>query len=104
MLPPFRKVRVNDSGLTKVQDSLATVFGAVLAKEIIDGNLLENVALVSGSTNLVEHKLGKPVSGYIVVKRNSNQAVWDSEGSNTKKNNYLQLEASGSVTVSLWVF
>ncbi len=64
------------------------------------GHQLDDIAL-STTEVAIAHKLGRPVQGYLVVKRSAGVLEW----SETKGNStFLYLQASAPVTVSLWVF
>jgi hypothetical protein len=63
------------------------------------GVLLEGVTL-STSAKSVNHTLGRKALGYWIVKRSANAVVYDT----AIDDQTLTLVASGSVTVSLWVF
>lgn len=101
MIPSFRTTKTSDRDLDKVQDSLSRIFNSIQTKEILDGRLIQDVSIVSGA-NEINHGLGKPIRGWIVVRKNANQTVYDSVSS-TPDSTFI-LNASGTVTISLWVF
>lgn len=103
-IAPFRKVRSDDDVIRQLQGAIDLVFQTLLPKEILDGNLLKDVDLVSGSVNMVQHKLARKSQGYLVIKKNANATIWDSEDINDFRDSFLQLRASADCTVSLWVF
>lgn len=102
MIPVFRAIRTGVRDIQKLQDALNKVFNSITAKEIIDGRLISNVVLTTGSANEVNHGLGVPVRGWIVVGKNANANIWSSASSTP--NSTLILNTSANVTVSLWVF
>lgn len=67
---------------------------------LVQGNLLENISLGTADTD-VKHKLGRNLVGWIIIKINANETVWESGAVDNK---FLPLQASGDVTVTLWVF
>jgi hypothetical protein len=102
-LVQFKKVGQKSPEVTQFQDNCEQTFNRLTNKQILDGVLLEDVVLTTAALN-VSHGLGRPVTGYMVIKRNANAVVYDNESSNTKKTQFLILRASATVTVSLWVF
>lgn len=66
-----------------------------------DGRLIEDVDLTTTAVD-VEHGLGRTVRGFIIVNKDANADVWRTDSSNESK--FIKLDASGTVTVSLWVF
>mgnify|MGYP001604000278 CR=1 FL=1 len=78
------------------------VFTDLSQREILNGRLLENVAIGTTSTK-VSHGLGRVPKGWVVVDRTTDTRVFrDSTG--TERATYLTLKASTAATVSLWVF
>ena len=71
---------------------------------ILDGHLIENQELASGSTSTISHSLNRNLIGYVVIRRNAAQHVYDVQDTNTTPDKTLLLTASGTVTVDLWVF
>ena len=102
MIPAFRQIGTSIKELQRIQTSLARIFNAIQAKEILDGRLISNVSLVSSSTNSIDHGLGKPIRGWIIVGKNANATVYSSVSSTP--NATLILNTTADVTISLWVF
>jgi hypothetical protein len=96
---PFRKVTDNDPN--RIQANIKEFADSVVSLPILSGNLLEDIVLSSTQT-LVPHKLGREIRGYMIVAKNANIDVWRS--ATTLPKQFLPLTASGTVTVSLWVF
>lgn len=87
-----------------MMEKLGITLDGILNKEILDGVLLKDVLVATGAVRHIQHGLARPVTGYIVVKRNANSVIWDSEASNNRKELFLDLNSSATVTVTLWVF
>lgn len=98
------KIASSDPVLDRVQEHIEQSFQAVTRNPLIDGVLIENVSLVSASTNIIEHKLSREVIGYIIVSKSSDSNVWDDLKAQTKKKLFLNLETDVDTTVSLWIF
>jgi len=86
------------------QDHVESVINPVLDSVIIDGVILEDIDLVSGSFTSVEHKLGRKPRGYLVIRKSAAQTVYEEVGDYDSRKLFLKLRASGTVTVNLWVF
>lgn len=97
----FKKSTTENPDVNKVQVNIAEFVTPLISNEMLDGRLIEDVAL-STSETLVEHKLGRAYKGWIIVNKNAAQDVYVSSTTLTKR--YLALTAGGTVTVSLWVF
>lgn len=103
-IAPLRKVRSDDDTIRQLQGAVDLVFQELLRKQLIDGNFLPDIELTMGIDNHVSHKLGKPAQGYIVVKRDTNATIWDTESSNDMRTSFLNLRTSADCVISLWVF
>jgi len=75
----------------------------VLANPLLQGRLIENVALSNGTT-LINHMLGRALVGWIVTRINAQAQVYDNQNTNNAKTITLSLTSNAAATVSLWVF
>ena len=96
----IRSINTKDFALGQVQTNLITVLRDIARKEIIDGQLVENVAI--GTTNTaISHKLGRTPLGYVIVGKNGPGDIYMSGESDSLT---LNLTSTAAVTASLWVF
>lgn len=103
-LKAFKKTSNDDTVVMKLQENIDNALAPVLNSAIIDGILLQDVVLATGLTNKISHKLNRKPLGYIVIAKNANAQVWDSQATNLLPKSTLELLCSADVTVSLWVF
>ena len=103
-IPRFNKKKSDIGDVDDLYQTLDPTLRAILAKTILDGQILSDIALVTGSSNSVSHLLGRDCQGYIVTKRSVDCRIWDDEATNTEKAIFLKLRTSANATVSLWVF
>ena len=101
-LTKFKQIKSDDYELMRVQDNVNTALIPVLTNQILNGQVLKSVVLTTGSSNIVNHKLGRDLVGYIVIKKNANADVWDS--TSVTPTLTLVLETSANCTVDLYVF
>lgn len=92
--------KTGDQALDLFHSRLKSEIDPLLANKLMQGNLVENVLLVPGQ-NQVSHTLQRIPYGYIVVQSNSLPQVYNFK---TSDKNYLYLNSSTSVLVSLWTF
>ena len=102
MIPAFRAIRTAVKDIQRLQDALSKVFNAIQKKEILDGRLINSVALTTSGPAEIEHGLRKPIRGWIIVEKNANAIVYSSVS--TTPNATLILNTTANVTVDLWVF
>ena len=103
-LRKYERVPTSDPVVNRVQERLFDVLLPVTSASIIDGKLLTDLDLASGTTSIISHGLGRDIVGWIVVGKNAAQHVYDVQSSNDDPNKFLYLTAGGTVTVDLWVF
>jgi len=102
LIPSFRVIRTTVRDVQKLQDSLARVFNAIQTKEILDGRLISDIEIVTGTAKEINHGLAKPIRGWIITDINADANVY--RGTSTTPNSTFFLNASANCTVSLWVF
>lgn len=104
MLKTFRKIRSDREDVKQLQDAVASTFQQVVNKEILDGILLEGIELVATEWINVEHKLGRAVRGYIVVRTNASGSLSEDLAANPAPTKFIRLSSDQTRTISLWVF
>ena len=103
-LRSFQRVDTTDPSIREMQYRLEETLRPVTSSSIVNGRLIEDVSLASGTTSKIAHKLGRSIIGWIVVGKNAAQHVYDENSGKSDLSTYLHLTASGTVTVNVWVF
>jgi hypothetical protein len=98
----MKKIYSPNTELMQVQDAVAESLAPLEKHVLLTGVLLNNVEIVAGITEVIGHGLGRSPRGYLIVKKNADANVWESDGRFSDK--LLHLNASANVTVSIWVF
>lgn len=93
----------DDQSLSLMQTSWATQLNPILTNPIANGLLLKNVVLASGD-NTISHTLGRKLQGWIVTRLRASATIYDKQDTNRFPELTLVLNASGAVTVDLYVF
>ena len=81
----------------------ASEINPILANPVVNGSILSGIKVISGK-NVINHKLGQTLQGYLVILNSANVTFYDGQESNQTPNLTLVLYASGSATISLYVF
>lgn len=81
----------------------AAILNALLGNPIVNGSILTQQVLKAG-TNIISHKLGRKLQGYIVILNSAAATFYDEQSSNQSPQLTLVLVASAPTTVSLYVF
>ena len=103
-LRSLKKSSFEDRETAKLQTNMEIWTQQITNVPIIDGVLLRDIELTTGSVNKIEHKLGRKLIGWMIAGQNANAVVWDSQSNNTTPNSTVDLNCSANVTINLWVF
>ncbi len=101
-LPAMKKTQSTDRVTNTIQDNVESALRPILKNPLMDGTLIEDLTLVTGTPFTVEHGLGRIPRGWMVVSPNAESSVWESASALPTKT--LILNVSANVTLSLWVF
>lgn len=101
---PIRSFKTLDGG-DYIQETIQSNTGQALKdisnKAIVDGTLIESVALIAGQDNMIAHKLGRPLKFWVLARQNTNTTVWETTSTNPEF--FLTLRCGSNCTVNLWV-
>lgn len=81
----------------------AATLNPFLNNPMLNGRLLQDVPVVIGA-NSINHGLGRDLIGWFVTRNDSAETFYDSQTSNQRPAQTLQLVASGPAIISLYVF
>ncbi len=99
----FTKINTNDLSLTKVQDSLDTIFNNIFKCPFLDGHEV-TVAFTQNMDQVISHGLNRVYKGFIPMNPNNFGLIKISDTVNTDQKQKIILQATNSMTVSLWIF
>jgi hypothetical protein len=89
--------------LDQMQTKWAAEIDPVLKNPATNPILLQGVVLAAG-TNLVDHRLGKKLIGWQIVRIRAAATIYDTQDTNPHPDRTLRLVSSAPVTVDLLVF
>ena len=99
----LQKDNFKDQNLETTQSNSESLWNDIRNHPLLKGRLIENIEITTASLN-VEHKLNRKPRGYIVVKKNANINIFDNALSDSLAKKFINLDASGSGTITIWVF
>lgn len=100
---PFTKLITHDPDLNKVQDTLVRTLNPVFNTPILGGNLIQGAILKTGF-NAINHKLGRTLVGWIIVRQRAAASIYDDQDFNTVPAQTLILVTDAPVTVDIYCF
>lgn len=80
-----------------------SILDVLLGNPSLDCSILPSVALINGTT-VVNHLLGRKLTGWRIVGINAVATIYDKQSSNQTPDLTLVLTSNAAVTVSLEVF
>lgn len=89
--------------MSLMQTVWASLINPVLGNPLVQGSLIRNVALVSG-TNQVNHKLGRKLQGWALVRKRASADIYDAQDLNSMPQLTLSLVSDAPVVVDIYVF
>jgi len=98
---PLYKTSLTD--LSMLTQRWKSILDPLLSAPLANGNLLSNIVLKAGD-NVVSHKLGAKLQGYIPVLNSAAATFYDKQSSNQTPEITLIINASIPTTVTLYVF
>jgi|LakMenEpi03Aug12_release.lakeMendotaPanAssembly.Ray.scaffolds.fasta_scaffold04620_26 hypothetical protein len=93
----------DDQSLMLMQTAWASSINPILALPTNNGVTLQSVVLKAGD-NTIDHKLGRVLQGWMLVRVRAAAVIYDKQDSNQVKSRTLILNSSAPVTVDLYVF
>lgn len=96
-------IHTEDRDTNMLQTTWASQLNPLLAAPFSSGILLEGIVLSSGA-NVVNHKLGRKLKGWVVTRLRASATIYDTQDTNQRPELTLNLTASAAVTVDIFVF
>lgn len=86
-----------------LQTTWATQLNPLLGNPLVNGVLLHGVKLANGTT-IINHTLGRKLTGWMLVGINAAATVFDNQASNQQPQLTLSLTSNAVATCNIWVF
>lgn len=99
-LPIFQ---TDSKDLLLIQTNWSSQINPVLSLPINQGIILKSIVLTTGE-NTINHKLGRPLQGWFLVRQRALASIYDKQDTNTYPQLSLILQSNANVTVDLFVF
>ncbi len=97
----FKKTYTPDKELNSIQENVEEVVAPLLKNPLLDGQILSNIELTTGS-NSISHKLGRKLQGWIIVDIDAVSDIY--KETSLTPSLTLVLNSSADCTISLYVF
>ena len=81
----------------------ASILNPIVANPIVNSLILKDVVLAAGD-NIINHRLGRKLQGYIVIGINAAATIYDKQSTNQMPQLTLVLNSSAPATAQILVF
>lgn len=98
----FEKVFITDYAISRLQSNVEKAFNLIQIFPLMDGNFIE--ATIGVGDTVVDHKLGRPFQGWVVVNKDANSDIWQSATVNNSKDISVILKATVEVNAKIYIF
>jgi predicted RNA binding protein YcfA (HicA-like mRNA interferase family) len=99
----FKKLNVKEEVINRIQDNTGKAINQLSNNALVSGSVLTSQALKAGD-NTINHKLGKTLSGWFIVRQRGSASIYDKQDGNSSPAQTLILNSSADVTVDIYVF
>ena len=89
--------------LELMQTKWASVLNPLIANPSLNSIILNNIPLSSGA-NTINHRLGRKLTGWRIVRLRASATIYDTQDSNPSPNLTLLLTSSATVVADIEVF
>jgi len=88
-----------------LDNAVSNVFQSLYSNPLLNSpTLVKDVAFISGQDTIVNHKLNRPVVGFIVINSNAAVSVFQSSSTNISPTTQIILKSDADATVSFLFF
>ena len=99
----LQKLNTQDELANRIQDNTKKAITQINSNALTSGTILTSQSLKAGD-NTINHKLGKNLSGWFIVRQRAAATFYDKQDSNSSPAQTLILNASAAVVVDIYVF
>lgn len=104
-MPTLPQFQSDDKDFQLMQNAWSSFINPIINRAQNQSNIIKNVSLLSASNpNVVNHLLGKTLSGWKVVRQRASAIVWDTQDTCQTPALTLNLRTSADVVVDLECF
>ena len=101
----FNTISTKDDDLALVQRNVEDALNPVLISKMVDGNLLVGVSVTGNVPTILGHRLGRPVTGLLVVKaRGPNHVMLKLNAATLQPTINCSVTPSATGVIDVWVF
>jgi hypothetical protein len=102
---PYTVTNPTDLEVQRMEDSLVQTFNSIEKNPLLGNvNVIKSIVLTSGTDTYVDHKLGRAVTGWIIINKNGFGDVKQSSTTNPIVKSSIILQSNATITVDILFF
>jgi hypothetical protein len=102
---PYNRVNPTNPEVQNMENSLVNTFSSIDKNPLLNNlNIVKTIVLTSGVDTYVDHKLGRAVTGWIVINKNGFGDVKQSSTTNLIPKSSIILQSNATITVDILFF
>lgn len=103
MLKTVQQVQADTFVVNQLQSNIVPVINQLTAIPMLNQITLTEITLVIG-LNQIDHLLGRPLQGWMIVRQRAQANLWDTQDSNPTPASTLFLNSDAAVVVDIVVY
>lgn len=102
---PYYSVTTDDAVTQAIDSGVARVFNSLLPNPLLNNpTIIKNIVFISNADTLVNHRLDRPVVGFIVINLNAAAIIYRSTTVNRIPTATIILKSNANVTADILFF
>lgn len=102
---PYVSALTSNKDVQNLNDAVQRVFNSLYPNPLLaNPQLVKNITFIAGSDLWVDHKMGREIQGYIVVRSNAAAKIYTSPTSNTLATVRVCLRSDVNASVDILFF
>lgn len=104
-MEPYIRVAADDRQTQELDNNVNRVFQSLYSNKLLNNPVIvTGLTFVAGTNLVVNHKLNRPVTGFIPINLNAASIIYQSTTTNATPKTSIILKASANVTADILFF
>jgi len=101
----FVDIVSKDRSTQELNNNVSRVFASIISNPLLSTiTIVQTIVLIANTPQLVNHKLGKLITGFIVINSNAVSSIFQPGTTNPSPTASIYLQSNADVTISVLFF